>query len=735
MDWNWFAVAIVRSKRSRWLDDMIFTISIGEPFKAALEKNHPSEVADSPCRCSEDFFARGLARLALGRIEEARADFKSASAASGQTEEAARLELAYLDVRNPGALAGVAATARETAQRVPRQSKLAARGVSYRRIGRVQGGQRGKCRRRPVGGGGHLSGDRLRAGRAEVLDTLGMVQAARGRVDDALHHYALSLAAKALGGDSEGIAISLGNMGRVQIQAGRFERALECLRADLALAEQLGDSRGIARVLNDIGRAYLGLGEDAAAGDALKRSLELARQKGYRDIEFFARKDLVLTDIAAGRVQDAERQLKAARDALPEEAEDYFRADLTFADGVVLAAKKHPEGVTLLRAAVDDFTRLGLPDYEIAARIELAKALLAANETREAEQALLRGVESARTLGLVRFLPLLNEIMTQLDIVEGAAEESHRALGHDAALGESAYVIRGHLGSGAFGDVFRVYDAQRRQEAALKVLRLADVYDPQQRQRLMDSARSRASGDGARPPSGHRARAGHRHAGRRARIRPAGIRRGPSLRSVISELGGKNVTSDVREVLSCLSEIAFALAVLHQAGVLHRDLKPDNIVLRDNRQPVLLDFGIAYLPGHSKPSDARIVGTLPYMSPEQLLGGRLDNRSDLYSLGVIAYEWLTGIRPLRAHGATLLEQVRDLATQAPPPLSQNRTAVPAPVEALVMELLEKSPRQRPATRPGHRSPREPAPGDHSLNGKPPSPGKALPGLFTAAGIS
>ena len=95
-------------------------------------------------------------------------------------------------------------------------------------------------------------------GRAQVLDTLGMVQAAHGRVDDALHHYALSLAAKALGGDSEGIAISLGNMGRVQIQAGRFKRTLECLRADLALAEQLGDSRGIARVLNDIGRATWG---------------------------------------------------------------------------------------------------------------------------------------------------------------------------------------------------------------------------------------------------------------------------------------------------------------------------------------------------------------------------------------------------------------------------------------------------------------------------------------------
>ncbi len=136
---------------------------------------------------------------------------------------------------------------------------------------------------------------------------------------------------------------------------------------------------------------------------------------------------------------------------------------------------------------------------------------------------------------------------------------------------------------------------------------------------------------------------------------------GQSLRQVIKKLDEEKQTSEIRDVLSCLAEIAFALAALHGAGVIHRDLKPDNIVLRDNQRPVLLDFGIAYFSNRTKQADARIVGTLPYMSPEQLLGGRLDNRSDLYSLGVIAYEWLSGIRPLRPHGATLLDQVRDLA--------------------------------------------------------------------------
>ena len=119
---------------------------------------------------------------------------------------------------------------------------------------------------------------------------------------------------------------------------------------------------------------------------------------------------------------------------------------------------------------------------------------------------------------------------------------------------------------------------------------------------------------------------------------------GPSLRHVMKQQEDEKQPSDVREVFDCVSEMAYALAALHGAGVIHRDLKPENVVLRDNRHAVLLDFGIAYLSERGKQPDSRLVGTLPYMSPEQLLARAIDSRSDLYSLGVIAYEWLTGKR-------------------------------------------------------------------------------------------
>ena len=95
--------------------------------------------------------------------------------------------------------------------------------------------------------------------------------------------------------------------------------------------------------------------------------------------------------------------------------------------------------------------------------------------------------------------------------------------------------------------------------------------------------------------------------------------------------------------LDLLARLAFALAAIHAAGVVHRDLKPDNIVLRDGASPVVVDFGIAVI--DKVPDLARGAGTLSYMAPEQVRGRRTDLRADLYSLGVIAHELLGAGRP------------------------------------------------------------------------------------------
>lgn len=158
-----------------------------------------------------------------------------------------------------------------------------------------------------------------------------------------------------------------------------------------------------------------------------------------------------------------------------------------------------------------------------------------------------------------------------------------------------------------------------------------------------------------------------------------------------------------RDVAELGAEIAEALGAAHEQGVIHRDLKPGNVIIMSRGRVKLLDFGLALLcPGAAASSETRslteighVVGTLAYMSPEQLLGKEVDERSDLYSLGILLFEMSTGRRPFEATPATALV---DEILHRPAPLPRTILATITPrFEALNMALLEKDPLRRPAT--------------------------------------
>jgi tetratricopeptide (TPR) repeat protein len=168
--------------------------------------------------------------------------------------------------------------------------------------------------------------------------------------------------------------------------------------------------------------------------------------------------------------------------------------------------------------------------------------------------------------------------------------------------------------------------------------------------------------------------------------------RGDTLRSRLDRDG----VLAPRDVAAIGADLAEALAYAHGAGIVHRDVKPENIFLVEGRA-VLADFGIACAARHDAGDDeptvaGMIVGTLAYMSPEQIEGRDADGRSDLYSLGCMLYELIAGEPPFQAPSTLAL--LAKHTGEAPAPLSQRQPGVPPSLEGIVMRLLAKNPSDR-----------------------------------------
>ncbi|WP_246283981.1 serine/threonine-protein kinase [Nocardioides perillae] len=252
---------------------------------------------------------------------------------------------------------------------------------------------------------------------------------------------------------------------------------------------------------------------------------------------------------------------------------------------------------------------------------------------------------------------------------------------------DGRYELGAPLGSGGTGSVRRARDQVLGREVAVKLLHPGALDDAVHRARLRDEARL----------------AGALHHPGIAQVFDYGedpatspptpyvvmqLVEGPSLATVLRE----ERTLPVARVLDLVGQVAAALAVAHGAGTVHRDLKPGNVVLAGDRA-VLVDFGIARSTG-GEPLTAtgELVGTVDYLSPEQVAGGSAGPASDLYALGLLAYECLTGHKPFRRESpvATALAHLHDDA----PPLPDE---VPEGLRHLVARLVSRDPADRPAS--------------------------------------
>ena len=168
---------------------------------------------------------------------------------------------------------------------------------------------------------------------------------------------------------------------------------------------------------------------------------------------------------------------------------------------------------------------------------------------------------------------------------------------------------------------------------------------------------------------------------------------GTSLRELID----RGAPLPVPAVIAIAKQLCRALDVAHEQGVIHRDIKPQNMMVQPDGTLKVMDFGVARLAHRASQltSAGLVVGTPAYMAPEQLLDNAVDARVDIYAAGVVLYECLTGVRPVEAPSPAAL--LGRLLTSTPRPLQEVNPEVPPALAAVVMRALAREANHRPAS--------------------------------------
>jgi serine/threonine-protein kinase len=247
----------------------------------------------------------------------------------------------------------------------------------------------------------------------------------------------------------------------------------------------------------------------------------------------------------------------------------------------------------------------------------------------------------------------------------------------------SHYKILEKLGEGGMGVVYKAEDTKLKRDVALKFLPSHTIASEDDKQRFIQEAQAAASLSHANIATVF----GIDEHNEDMFIAMEYIE-GQTLKDKISEGPLK-----LKDAVKIAKQIAEGLAAAHEKGVVHRDIKSANIMLTGKNQVKIMDFGLAKMAAGSMVTKAgTTLGTIAYMSPEQARGETVDHRSDIFSLGVILYEMITGQLPFKGEYETAI--VYSIMNVDPEPLTAVRTGVPMDFEKIVSKLLAKDPDDR-----------------------------------------
>ncbi len=267
------------------------------------------------------------------------------------------------------------------------------------------------------------------------------------------------------------------------------------------------------------------------------------------------------------------------------------------------------------------------------------------------------------------------------------------------------YEITSLLGSGGMGEVYRAKDHKLGRDVAIKVLREELATDPERLRRFEQEARSASALNHPNIITIHDIRLRQGYGGQVGKTEDVDFIvmefvEGKTLREMLA--AGPLPT---KKLLQLATQIAEGLAKAHSAGIIHRDLKPENLMVTSDGYVKILDFGLAKLLPEAVDFGSEeitiskeltragvILGTVGYMSPEQVRGKAVDHRTDIFSLGTILYEMLSGQRAF--HGDTSADTMSAILKEDPAELSTTTAQISPALEAIVSRCLEKNSEER-----------------------------------------
>lgn len=485
--------------------------------------------------------------------------------------------------------------------------------------------------------------------------------------------------------------------GESYVQAGQFEVAARCMTraGETKRAAEIGGRfHESQKQWKEAGLAYEDSGNFRRAGDCFMKANEpeLAAENFERAGEYYG---AGFAMVYMHKWQEAVHYLQMLPEKHPRFNESRAllgRAFYELKDYAHCAAtlENHLLGERVRKDNIEYFWMLALA-YEQLGRLEESREVLLKIrsvdvEFRDVAQRL-SNVQSRISMAGAGHGPAAIGSMATMPPPDPGARESDTGKSPVMSMVENSlnhrYELEKELGRGGMGVVYKARDTQLDRPVALKFLGALVDESEEYRQRFQREARAAAQVTHPNILS----------------IYDIGVSEGSSY-IAMEYIAGPNLnqylkrrgTLPPREAVNIISQACAALEAVHQANIVHRDIKPDNILIAKGGLVKLMDFGLAKGYGQRLTASNVVMGTPYYMSPEQARGSDVDHRSDIYAMGMVLYELLVG-KPAFNDGNVLARQIEE----TPPPPGERVDGIPPALDEIVMKCIAKDPEDRYAT--------------------------------------